>query len=117
MKPADPIGTADNSSDNDPAKQRRERIAIGIVAVIVLGLTLLEANLATIGSAIGYSGNIAIFALININVISRDMILAAHANPDQFPDLVVRVTGFSAYFRSLSRDYRQIVVDRVLAGG
>jgi two-component system nitrogen regulation sensor histidine kinase NtrY len=69
MKPADPIGTADNSSDNDPVKQRRERFAIGIVAVIVLGLTLLEANLATIGSAIGYSGNIAIFALINVNVI------------------------------------------------
>ncbi|HEY5996760.1 MAG TPA: hypothetical protein VIU29_07045, partial [Candidatus Deferrimicrobiaceae bacterium] len=69
MKTADPVGTADSSADNDPAKQRRERIAIGIVAVIVLGLTLLEANLATIGSAIGYSGNIAIFALINVNVI------------------------------------------------
>jgi len=55
--------------------------------------------------------------LININVISKDKILAAHADPDRYPDLVVRVTGFSAYFRSLSRDYRQIVVDRVLSGG
>ena len=55
--------------------------------------------------------------LININVISRDMILAAHADPDLYPDLVVRVTGFSAYFRSLSPEYRQLVVDRVLSEG
>jgi two-component system nitrogen regulation sensor histidine kinase NtrY len=71
MKPGEPIRTVEgeNDGDYDPARQRRERIAIGIVAAIVLGLTLLEANLATIGSSIGYSGNIAIFALININVI------------------------------------------------
>jgi two-component system nitrogen regulation sensor histidine kinase NtrY len=63
--------TSDRSRTHeiDPAKQRRERIAIGIVALVVLGLTLLEANLATISSSVGYSGNIVIFALININVI------------------------------------------------
>lgn len=55
--------------------------------------------------------------LININVISRDMILAAHADPDRYPDLVVRATGFSAYFRSLSPEYRQLVVERVLSEG
>lgn len=55
--------------------------------------------------------------LININVVSKDTILAAHADPEKYPDLVVRVTGYSAYFRSLSRDYRQQVVDRILADG
>ena len=55
--------------------------------------------------------------LININVISKDTILAAHEDPEKYPDLVVRVTGYSAYFRSLSRDYRQQVVDRILAEG
>jgi formate C-acetyltransferase len=29
---------------------------------------------------------------------------------------VVRVTGFSAYFASLSPEFRQLVVDRILAG-
>jgi pyruvate-formate lyase len=29
---------------------------------------------------------------------------------------VVRVTGFSAYFASLSPSMRQMVVDRILAG-
>ncbi len=53
--------------------------------------------------------------LINLNIISRDDILAAHADPEKFPDLVVRVTGYSAFFHSLSPEYRQQVVDRMLA--
>ena len=40
--------------------------------------------------------------------------LAAHENPDLFPDLVVRVTGFTAYFSMLSKDFRQLVVDRII---
>ncbi|MFH1568644.1 MAG: pyruvate formate lyase family protein [Gemmatimonadota bacterium] len=53
--------------------------------------------------------------LINANVISREQVLEAHENPEAHPDLVVRVTGYSAYFRSLSKEYRQQVVDRILA--
>ncbi len=34
--------------------------------------------------------------------------------PSKFPDLVVRVTGYSAYFHSLSPEYRQQIVDRFL---
>ena len=52
--------------------------------------------------------------LLNINVIDKQKILAAHANPELYPDLVVRVTGYSAFFRSLSKEYRQQVVDRWL---
>jgi formate C-acetyltransferase len=53
--------------------------------------------------------------MVNINVISKRQILEAHEDPDRYPDLVVRVTGYSAYFRSLSKEYRQQVVDRILA--
>jgi formate C-acetyltransferase len=53
--------------------------------------------------------------LININVVSREKLLEAHENPDKYPDLVVRVTGYSAFFKSLSKEYRQQVVDRWLA--
>jgi pyruvate-formate lyase len=53
--------------------------------------------------------------LINMNVLSKQQILEAHEDPMTHPDLVIRVTGYSAYFRSLSREYRQPIVDRILA--
>ena len=53
--------------------------------------------------------------LINLNVVPKERILEAHKDPDKFPDLVVRVTGYSAYFNTLSPEYRQQVVDRILA--
>ena len=54
--------------------------------------------------------------LININILDRDKLLAANENPDLYPDLVVRVTGFTAYFASLSPQFRKLVVDRFLQG-
>ena len=53
--------------------------------------------------------------LVNINVISKEQIMEAHADPEKYPDLVVRVTGYSAFFKTLSPEYRQQIVDRILA--
>ena len=52
--------------------------------------------------------------LINVNIVDSDKILAANKNPELYPDLVVRVTGFTAYFISLSPEFRQLVVDRLM---
>lgn len=52
--------------------------------------------------------------LININILDTDKLMAANNNPELYPDLVVRVTGFTAYFASLSPEFRQLVVDRFL---
>jgi formate C-acetyltransferase len=54
--------------------------------------------------------------MVNLNVLDREMLLAAQQDPARYPDLIVRVTGFSAYFASLSEAMRQFVVDRVIAG-
>ena len=54
--------------------------------------------------------------LININILDADKLMAANENPDLYPDLVVRVTGFTAYFVSLTPEFRQLVVDRFLNG-
>ncbi|MDX1814645.1 MAG: hypothetical protein R3239_01690, partial [Thermodesulfobacteriota bacterium] len=62
-------GKPDPSPEKDWAKKKRERIAIGIVAVLVAGLTILEARLGAIGGKVGFTSNIIIFALININII------------------------------------------------
>ena len=53
--------------------------------------------------------------LINLNCITPEQILRAHEDPDSYPDLVIRVTGYSAFFHSLSKEYRQQVVDRYLS--
>ena len=52
--------------------------------------------------------------LVNINVLDREALLDAQRDPSKYPDLMVRVTGFSAYFASLSDEMRQYVVDRLI---
>ena len=52
--------------------------------------------------------------LINMNCVSKEKLLKAHEDPKAYPDLVVRVTGYSAFFASLSKEYRQQIVDRFL---
>ncbi len=53
--------------------------------------------------------------LFNINLLDKETIFAANADPSRFPDLIVRVTGFTAFFSSLSPAFRQLVVDRFIA--
>ena len=52
--------------------------------------------------------------LINVNIVDAQKVRAAHKNPELYPDLVVRVTGFTAYFITLSPEFRQLVVDRMV---
>ena len=52
--------------------------------------------------------------LVNINVVDAEKIIEAHKDPSKYPDLVVRVTGFTAYFNSLSPDFRELVVKRLI---
>jgi pyruvate-formate lyase len=52
--------------------------------------------------------------LLNINIIDGQRILDANKDPSKYPDLVVRVTGFTAYFCLLTPEFRKLVVDRIL---
>ena len=51
---------------------------------------------------------------INLNVVDAATVMEAYADPAKHPDLVVRVTGFSAFFSSLSPEMRKFVVDRMI---
>ena len=55
--------------------------------------------------------------MINMNVLDAARILEAHKDPSKHWDLIVRVTGFSAYSCNLSSEFRQLVVDRMIAEG
>jgi pyruvate-formate lyase len=52
--------------------------------------------------------------LLNINILDREKLMEAHRDPMLHPDLVVRVTGFTAYFAALSPEFRQLVIDRFI---
>ncbi len=68
-------------------------------------------KMADMIKAILASGN----TLLNINILDINKLLEAHKDPSKYPDLVVRVTGFTAFFAMLSPQFRQLVVDRALS--
>jgi formate C-acetyltransferase len=49
---------------------------------------------------------------IQFNVIDRETLRAAQANPEAYGDLVVRVSGFSAYFTTLGLSLQNEIIDR-----
>ncbi len=49
---------------------------------------------------------------VQINVVDTAALKAAQAEPDKFPDLVVRVAGYSAYFTSLDKQTQESIIQR-----
>ena len=49
---------------------------------------------------------------LQLNCVSRQDLLEAQRHPEKYPHLVVRVTGFSAKFTSLSREWQNEVISR-----
>lgn len=51
---------------------------------------------------------------LQTNVISSDVLQEAKRSPDKFPNLIVRVWGFSAYFVELPESYQDLLIERAL---
>lgn len=49
---------------------------------------------------------------LQLNCVSKETLLDAQKNPDKYPDLIVRVCGFSAKFTSLSQEWQDEVISR-----
>jgi len=49
---------------------------------------------------------------LQLNCTSKETLLDAQKHPEKYPDLIVRVTGFSAKFTSLSHEWQQEVITR-----
>ncbi|MFC0906179.1 trans-4-hydroxy-L-proline dehydratase [Clostridium sp. MT-14] len=49
---------------------------------------------------------------IQFNVISRETLLAAQKNPDEYKDLIVRVAGYSDYFNNLDKVLQNEIIQR-----
>lgn len=49
---------------------------------------------------------------VQYNIVSRETLLAAKKNPENYRDLVVRVAGYSAFFTTLSPDTQDDIIGR-----
>lgn len=49
---------------------------------------------------------------IQFNVVDRQTLINAQLHPEDYMDLVVRVSGFSAYFHSLMKETQDEIIDR-----
>lgn len=48
------------------------------------------------------------------NIIDSKTLIAAKENPKNFPNLIVRVWGFNAYFNELPEEYKDCLIERAL---
>lgn len=53
---------------------------------------------------------------MQFNVVSRETLIDAQKNPDQYRHLVVRVAGYSALFTTLSRSLQDDIINRTQQG-
>lgn len=75
-----------------------------------LGKDMNERKTKLVGLLSGYFGQGAHH--LNVNVLNRELLIDAYENPDKYPSLTVRVSGYAVRFNALSKAHQKEVIER-----
>lgn len=96
---------------NFSSKLNYKKIFNGAVTDIMIEVGLLRKNLTVFINLFKTFFELG-GAQLQCNVLNYEQLLDAFKHPDKYPNLVVRVWGFSAYFKDLPEAYKQLIVKR-----
>lgn len=62
----------------------------------------------------GFLRTVAMSAVqsLQLNCTTKEALIDAQKHPEKYPDLIVRVAGFSAKFTSLSKEWQDEIISR-----